>query len=176
VLASLGVQRGDRVAVVAPADAGDRGAVFATWKLGALLLSMSVLYGDDGIATGSRTPNPRVLVHRLRRMPAASGEPRCAAALSTSDLRTGPGRSFETLDTAAETPAQLSITSGTTVLAKGIVHAHRYLSAIGVVLPRTCSRRAFPRDGGWQAAGILPRSAPVALGAVHTALSAGGGL
>ena len=34
---------------------------------------------------------------------------------------------LETLDTAADDPAQLYYTSGTTGLAKGIVHAHRYL-------------------------------------------------
>src|SRR5206468_2446231 len=34
---------------------------------------------------------------------------------------------FEGVDTAADDPAQLYYTSGTTGLAKGIVHAHRYL-------------------------------------------------
>ena len=49
VLASLGVERGDRVAVVLPPTPETAAVFFATWKLGALLLSMSVLYGDDGI-------------------------------------------------------------------------------------------------------------------------------
>ena len=45
------------------------------------------------------------------------------------DERTFDGVSIEhaTLDTAADDPAQLYYTSGTTGLAKGIVHAHRYL-------------------------------------------------
>ena len=49
VLSALGVGRGDRVAVVLPPTPETAAIFFATWKLGALLLSMSVLYGDDGI-------------------------------------------------------------------------------------------------------------------------------
>src|SRR3954471_4473306 len=48
-LAEAGVGRGDRVAVVLPPTPETAGVFFGTWKLGALLLSMSVLYGDDGI-------------------------------------------------------------------------------------------------------------------------------
>src|SRR5438270_13957006 len=44
VLASLGVERGDRVAVVLPPTPETAAMFFATWKLGALLLSMSWLY------------------------------------------------------------------------------------------------------------------------------------
>src|SRR5919107_987711 len=48
-LAAAGVERGDRVAVVLPPRPETAAIFFGTWKLGALLLSMSVLYGDDGI-------------------------------------------------------------------------------------------------------------------------------
>ena len=44
-------------------------------------------------------------------------------------LLDGHPTEHETLDTAADDPAQLYYTSGTTGLAKGIVHAHRYLIA-----------------------------------------------
>ena len=44
-------------------------------------------------------------------------------------LLDGPPTEHETADTAADDPAQLYYTSGTTGLAKGIVHAHRYLLA-----------------------------------------------
>src|SRR6266576_1884087 len=40
---------GDRVAVVLPATPETAAIFFGIWKLGAILLSMSVLYGDDGI-------------------------------------------------------------------------------------------------------------------------------
>ena len=49
VLAAHGVERGDRVAVVMPPTPETAAIFFGTWKLGAILLSMSVLYGDDGI-------------------------------------------------------------------------------------------------------------------------------
>src|SRR5215212_11274251 len=49
VLGELGVERGDRVAVVLPATPETAAIFFGVWKLGAILLSMSVLYGDDSI-------------------------------------------------------------------------------------------------------------------------------
>src|SRR5919199_1204479 len=47
LLRAHGVRRGDRVAVVAPASAETAAVFLATWKAGAILLSMSVLYGDE---------------------------------------------------------------------------------------------------------------------------------
>src|SRR6266576_5832281 len=48
-LAERGIGRGDRVAVVLPPTPETAAIFFGTWKLGAILLSMSVLYGDEGI-------------------------------------------------------------------------------------------------------------------------------
>src|SRR6266849_9412895 len=48
-LAARGVERGDRVAVVLPPTPETAAIFFGVWKLGAILLSMSVLYGDDAI-------------------------------------------------------------------------------------------------------------------------------
>src|SRR3954451_8251909 len=62
LLASLGVERGDRVAVVLPPTPEAAAVFFATWKLGAILLSMSVLYGDEGIAHRLGDSEPKVLV------------------------------------------------------------------------------------------------------------------
>jgi acetyl-CoA synthetase len=46
VLREHGVGKGDRVAVVLPPTPETAAIFFGTWKLGAILLSMSVLYGD----------------------------------------------------------------------------------------------------------------------------------
>src|SRR3954454_13075514 len=62
VLRARGVERGDRVAVGLPPTPETAAVFFATWKLGAILLSMSVLYGDEGIAHRLRDSRPRVLV------------------------------------------------------------------------------------------------------------------
>src|SRR4051812_42399548 len=62
LLAAQGVTRGDRVAVVLPPTPETAAIFFGTWKLGALLLSMSVLYGDEGIRHRLNDSQPRVLV------------------------------------------------------------------------------------------------------------------
>jgi len=43
------VERGDRVAVCAPASPETAAMFRGAWKVGAILLSLSVLYGDEGI-------------------------------------------------------------------------------------------------------------------------------
>src|SRR5262245_12250091 len=60
-LAACGVTKGDRVAVVLPPTPEAAAIFFGVWKLGAILLSMSVLYGDDAIEhrlsdSGARLP------------------------------------------------------------------------------------------------------------------------
>jgi acetyl-CoA synthetase len=50
VLRSHGVERGERVAVVLPPTPETAAVFFGTWKNAGILLSMSVLYGDEGIA------------------------------------------------------------------------------------------------------------------------------
>src|SRR5688500_5139047 len=50
VLVAQGVERGDRVAMLLPATPETAAAFFGVWKAGAILLAMSVLYGDEGIA------------------------------------------------------------------------------------------------------------------------------
>ena len=46
VLSDRGVERGDRVAMLLPPTPETAAAFLGTWKMGGILLSMSVLYGD----------------------------------------------------------------------------------------------------------------------------------
>src|SRR6266550_312923 len=62
VLSDHGVERGDRVAMLLPATPETAAAFFGTWKLGAILLSMSVLYGDEGIRHRITDSQAKVLV------------------------------------------------------------------------------------------------------------------
>src|SRR6202011_5053891 len=73
LLAGLGVERGDRVAVVLPPTPEAAAVFFATWKLGAILLSMSVLYGDEGIAHRLGDAEPRLLITDAANAPRFSG-------------------------------------------------------------------------------------------------------
>src|SRR5437588_12004815 len=109
VLASLGVERGDRVAVVLPPTPEAAAVFFATWKLGALLLSMSVLYGDEGIRHRLSDAEPRVLVTDAANAPRFAGAGVDVLELSQETVA-GLSTTFEGVDTLAEDPAQLYYT------------------------------------------------------------------
>ncbi|HEY4728496.1 MAG TPA: AMP-binding protein, partial [Actinomycetes bacterium] len=61
-LRQLGVAKGDRVAVMAPASPEIAASFLATYKVEAILLSMSVLYGDESIAYRLNDSEAKVLV------------------------------------------------------------------------------------------------------------------
>jgi acetyl-CoA synthetase len=177
-LAAHGVQRGDRVAVVLPPTPETAAVFFGTWRLGAILLSMSVLYGDEAIAHRLRDSGARVLVtdaDNAARFDTSAAER--VALLSRAELDGAEPRP-ETADTAADDPAQLYYTSGTTGLAKGIVHAHRYLLAHEefAYCHEVQDGERFHGMGEWAwAAGVAPLLGPWRLGAVQVVLQREGG-
>src|SRR5438874_708425 len=170
VLAAHGVRRGDRVSVVAPATAETAAIFLGTWKLGAILLSMSVLYGDDGIRHRVADSQSRVIVcsaDQAARMPGDLVE---EVLLLDEELLAGADDHAETADTAADDPAQLYYSSGTTGLAKGILHAHRYILAHEEFIYCHDIREGelFHGMGEWAwAAGIAPLLGPWRLGATQ---------
>jgi acetyl-CoA synthetase len=178
VLAGHGVGRGDRLAVVLPSTPEAAAIFFATWKLGAILLSMSVLYGNDGIRHRLTDSQAKVLVTD------ADNAPRFDAAwvdevlVLGDDTFASASTEFETADTAADDPAQLFYTSGTTGLAKGIVHAHRYILGHEefVYSHEVQDGERFHGMGEWAwAAGIAPLLGPWRLGALQCVLQRKGG-
>src|SRR3954451_4801740 len=183
LLAAHGVGRGDRVAVVLPPTPETAAIFFGTWKLGAILLSMSVLYGDDGIAHRLNDSQPRVLVTDA----ANAGRFEDAGAIASGQTQllvlddrmlAEQGPESETADTAADDAAQLYYTSGTTGLAKGIVHAHRYLLAHEefTYCHEVEDGERFHGMGEWAwAAGIAPLLGPWRLGAVQCVYQREGG-
>jgi acetyl-CoA synthetase len=146
VLSGLGVTKGDRVAVLLPSLPETAAAFVATYRMGAILLSLSQHYGDDGIAHRLADSQAKILITDGNNRPRLEGMRDRVASLEKV-LVLNPGDAmveddvdllramqdasadFPTVDTAAENPAQLYYSSGTTGQAKGILHAHRYLLA-----------------------------------------------
>jgi acetyl-CoA synthetase len=177
LLVARGVGRGDRVAVVLPPTPEAAAVFFGTWKLGAILLSMSVLYGNDGIRHRLTDSQARLLVTDAGNAPRFEGmgiellvlDDAVLAAAATDPV---------TADSAADDPAQLYYTSGTTGLAKGIVHAHRYLLAHEEFdyCHEVLDGERFHGMGEWAwAAGIAPLLGPWRLGAVQCVYQREGG-
>jgi acetyl-CoA synthetase len=175
VLRAHGVEQGDRVAMLLPPTPETAAAFFGTYKAGAILLSMSVLYGDDGIRHRITDSEPKVLVTNA----ANAGRAEAAETLILDEDLLAQGEpEFEAVDTAADDPAQLYYSSGTTGLAKGILHAHRYLLAHEefVYCHDVREGERFHGMGEWAwAAGIAPLLGPWRLGALQVVYQRQGG-
>jgi len=177
-LTAHGVKRGDRVAVVLPPTPETAAVFFGVWKLGAILLSMSVLYGDEGIRHRLEDSRAALLVTddaNAPRFERGWAPPRLV--LDEATLAAAP-TDHVVCDTSADDPAQLYYTSGTTGLAKGIVHAHRYLLGHEefVYCHEVEDGERFHGMGEWAwAAGIAPLLGPWRLGALQCVYRREGG-
>jgi acetyl-CoA synthetase len=191
VLAAHGVERGDRVATLLPSLPETAAVFLGTYKHAAILLSMSVLYGDEGIQHRLSDSGARVLVtntdnrHRIPDgmvdivivMDGEEGERASGDLDFGAEIEKAPAE-YEMVDTAADDPAQLYYSSGTTGKAKGILHAHRYLLAHEEF--EFChdvqDGETFHGMGEWAwAAGICPLLGPWRYGAVQFVYARKGG-
>ncbi|MBV9716391.1 MAG: AMP-binding protein [Solirubrobacterales bacterium] len=178
VLRDHGVAPGDRVAMLLPPTPETAACFFGTWKIGAILLSMSVLYGDEAIRHRITDSQAKVL---LTDQANASRIDRSLVEhllILDDELLSRGATSFETLDTAADDPAQLYYSSGTTGLAKGILHAHRYILAHEefIYCHDVQDGELFHGMGEWAwAAGICPLLGPWRFGAVQAVYQREGG-
>jgi acetyl-CoA synthetase len=128
-LAAMGIEPGDRVAIIAPQSVEVGVAHVALWKMGAISLPLATLFGPDAISYRLADSGAKaVIVHPDSRTKLKEAAPHLPAIETGPDfeaLCSGPGA--KPVDTAAEDPAYLIYTSGTTGPPKGALHAHRSL-------------------------------------------------
>ena len=166
-LRSYGVGEGDRVAVMLPPVPEAAAAFLATYKLGGILLSLSILYGDESIVHRLRDCSAKVVItdaanrERIDRVRDELPELEHVLIVDEAFGRAVAEASdrCETLDTPADQAAQIYYTSGTTGHAKGIVHAHRYLLAHNEfeLVHDVRDDEIFHATGEWAwIAGIIP--------------------
>ena len=181
VLEAIGVERGDRVATLLPSLPETAAVFLGTYKRGAILLSMSVLYGDEGIEHRLRDSGARVVVTDAAnrdRIPDGLAERVLVMGDDFEPAMDDASPDYEPAETSADDPAQLYYSSGTTGLAKGILHAHRYLLAHEEF--EFChdvrDGELFHGSGEWAwAAGICPLLGPWRYGAVALVQARKGG-
>lgn len=129
-LARMGIQAGDRVAIIAPQSLEVGLAHLALWKMGAMSLPLATLFGPDAISYRlSDSGAKAAIVHpdsRAKLQEAAPGLPFVETGAEFEALCSGVGLE-RPVDTRAEDPAYLIYTSGTTGPPKGALHAHRSL-------------------------------------------------
>ena len=159
-LASLGVSRGDKVALILPQRPETVVAHLATYKLGAVAVPLSFLFGPDALEY--RLANSRAKIAFVdpqslpNLIPIAARLPDLAHAIGVAGARESfvvPYESllerastrFDAVRTRADEPALLIYTSGTTGPPKGALMPHRCL--LGNLPGFIYSHDTFPQAG-----------------------------
>ncbi len=161
-LAKLGVRRGDRVAIVLPQRPETPVAHFACFKLGAIAMPMSVLFGPDALSFRLRNSDTKVAIvdsQYLQNMRNAREDqvshvivtdtPGHDASLQRGEhnyagLLAKARDSRRVVNTLADDPALLVYTSGTTGPPKGALVPHRAM--IGNLTGFVASQNWYPKN------------------------------
>jgi acetyl-CoA synthetase len=159
-LAALGVQRGDRVALLLPQRPETAIAYMAIFQMGAIALPLSHLFGPDALeyrlshagasvalvepATLANLWAIRARLPELRHVIGVGGARESEVLLYEALLEKASGK-YKQIDTAADDPALIVYTSGTTGPPKGALKAHRVM--IGNMPGFVHSHDFFPQPG-----------------------------
>ncbi len=167
VLKGLGVQPGDRVAMVMPQRFETAVAYMAVLQMGAVAMPLSMLFGPEALAFRLQDSQARVVIGEVAALPAIAAaraecpglqtvigvglkdapsqphsDPACDLDFDVALAAAAPR--FKPLRTLAEDPAVLIYTSGTTGNPKGALIPHRAL--IGNLTGFVCSQNWFGFD------------------------------
>ncbi len=159
-LAALGVQRGDRVALLLPQRPESAIAYMAIFQMGAVALPLSHLFGPDALEYRMEHAGASVAIvepttianlwavrgklSQLRHVIGVGGA-RESGVHAWEALLAKASTQFAQVDTAADDPALIIYTSGTTGAPKGAYEAHRLL--IGNLSGFVHSHDLFPQPG-----------------------------
>lgn len=175
VFRSHGIGRGDRVAILLAQSAEVAVTHIALYKLGAIALPLAALFGAEALGFRLANAGARGIVTNeggLAKLAGLRGDlPALELVVSTdgpdgevlgfAEASAAAPAAFTPVDTAADDPAMMIFTSGTTGQPKGALHAHRVLLGHlpGVqmpheFLPRPGDRLWTPADWAW-AGGLL---------------------
>lgn len=127
-LKELGVDRGDRVAVLLPPGVDAAAAVLGILKIGAIGAPMAALWSDESIRYRLEDADAAALITDAT----IGGRPLCppTTRLVTTDDNADLDRqhtAFDTVGTHSDEPALIYYTSGSTGRPKGVVSPHRGL-------------------------------------------------
>src|SRR4051812_3406713 len=159
-LAALGVRPRERVAIILPQRPETAIAYMAVFQMGAIALPLSHLFGPDALEyrlahaeASVALVDPTTIANlwavkdklpSLRHVIGVGGA-RESEVLDWDDLLAKASRNYVPVDTAADDPALIVYTSGTTGPPKGALKAHRVL--IGNVPGFVHSHDFFPKEG-----------------------------
>lgn len=162
-LRKMGVQKGERVAVIMPQRPEAVAASLAVLSVGAVLLPLSPQLGTDGLALRLRDAEARsILADGAAAPELATIMEQCPSiqqlvglefqndhTLSWRTLLARETTDFPPVATQAEDPAILLYTAGTTGMPKGVLHAHRVLIGVLPAFVATQNWYPHPADLFW---------------------------
>ena len=174
-LSALGVQRGDRVALLLPQCFETVIAHVAIYKMGAIALPLALLFGEEALEYRLKDAGASVVVTNtfglsrlepirarlkgLREIVSIDGA--AEGVLGFAGLLEGQPSIFDIADSGPDEPALMIYTSGTTGPPKGALHGHRVLAGhipgfqlAHELLPQPGDKIWTPSDWAW-AGGLL---------------------
>ncbi len=174
-LRALGVEPGDRVALLLPQCFETVVAHVAIYKMGAIALPLALLFGAEALEYRLAAAGAKIVItndfglSRLNEIRSCLPDLQDVVTIGAttpgvhafSDVEAGHPPVFEVAETGPDTPALMIFTSGTTGPPKGALHGHRVLPGhlpgfqmAHDFIPRDGDRMWTPSDWAW-AGGLL---------------------